>query len=73
MGGMAEMVVIVPDCNCFSWWQGFDGLSWLNGPNHWSWGVIGEKVCHRWVDLMFCHGCHGWNDSSALNGLSSLS
>lgn len=53
------MVVIVPDCNCFSWWQGFDGLSWLNGPNHWSWGVIGEKVCHRWVDLMFCHGCHG--------------
>ena len=31
---MAEMVVMVHDCNGFSWWQGFDGLSWLNGPNH---------------------------------------
>ena len=31
---MAEMVVMVHDCNGFLWWQGFDSLSWLNGPNH---------------------------------------
>ena len=31
---MDEMVVMVHDCNSFSWWQGFDGLSWLKGPDH---------------------------------------